>query len=86
MSKPSTVERWHQTRRQAKGILRMAGGHLNQKDLVDMGAGGAVGAEVAGAAMEPDLNGGGQIRGSQERLDKCGDKVDHAPAGSVDRR
>ena len=78
MSKPATVERWHQTQRQAKGILRMAGG---QKDLVDMGTDGAVGAEVAGAAKEPDLNGGCQ--GSQEGPDKCGD---HAPAGSVGRR
>ena len=86
MSKPATVKRWHQTRRQAKGILRMAGGHMNQKGLVDMGTDGAVGAEVAGAAMESDLNGGCQIRGSQEGLDKCGDKVDHAPAGSVGRR
>ena len=83
MSKPATVERWHQMRRQAKGILRMAGGHINQKSLVDMGAGGA---EVGGAAKEPDLNGTGQIRGSQEGLDKCGDKVDHEPAGSVGRR
>jgi hypothetical protein len=62
---------------------------MNQKDLVDMGTDDAVvgaGAEVAGAAKEPDLNGGCLTRGWQEGLDKCGDKVDHAPAGSVGRR